>query len=177
MSSVLCRLFLFSLLYYAKTSDAMKLLAVSCAFCREIQCPETLCCYHFEIVQSHPMSGNCTFLSFLSYTTVSEKSTLLSRILSEDIQCQESYNSITLKICIVPRHQNVRKVTVTIALHLYCAKTSNIRKVYIAIAFVLCEDIQCQETVHCYYFCIVQRKRRACTISVNSTLLLGKKYR
>ncbi len=45
----------------------------------------------------------------------------------------------------------------TLLSFLYCAKTSNDRKIYIAIIFVLCEDIQCQENLHCYHFCIVRR--------------------
>ena len=40
---------------------------------------------------------------------------------------------------------------------LCCTKTSNFRKVYIAITFVSYTDIQCHESLLYYYFCIVQR--------------------
>ena len=50
---------------------------------------------------------------------------------------------------------------------LYCAKTSNVRKVYIAITFVLWEDIQYQENLHYHHLCIVGKY----LMSGKSTLL------
>ncbi len=55
----------------------------------------------------------------------------------------------------------------TLLLFLHCAKTFNVKKVYIAIIFVLCEDTQCRESLHCCHFCIVRRH----AMSRKSTLL------
>ena len=117
-------------------------------------------CLSLCIVQMHPMSGKSTLLSL----------GIVRR--PEDIQCQESLHCYHFLYC--AKTSNVREVYIaTFALcqgiqcqeNLHCyhlvlcedQKTSKVRKVYIAITFVLCKGIQCQESLHCYHFCIVQR--------------------
>ncbi len=104
---------------------------------------------------------------------MSRKSTLLHFYIVHKYECNTISGKSTFQIfCIVRRHPMSGKSTllsflycaktsndkkVYIAIILYCAKTSNDRKVYIAIIVLLCENIQCQESLHCYQFCIVER--------------------
>ncbi len=130
--------------------------------CTDIQCKESLHYCHFCIVHRHPMSGKCTLLSLLYCSMTSNVRKVyiaITFILCKDIQCQESLHCY--HFCIVRRHPMAGKSTLLSLL--YCAKTSNGRKGYIVITFVLCEDIQQQESLHCYHyhFCIVRRNPMA----------------
>ena len=97
---------------------------------------------------------------------------------------------LSLLFC-VKKTSNGRKVYITISFVLWIKKSSNGRKVYIAISFVLCEDIQWyrkdyiaitfvlwkediqwQERLHCYHFCIVEKRHSM----VGKTTLLSLLY-
>ena len=83
------------------------------------------------------------------------------------IQCLESlglYITITLYCA---KASNVSKIYITITFVLF-KHASNIRKVYIAITFVLCKDIWRKFTFK-YHFCTVRYARRH-PISVKFTL-------
>ncbi len=95
---------------------------------------------NFCTEQRHPMSGKSTLLSLLYCPQTSNIRKIYiahTFVLYEDIQCQESLHCN--HFCIVHRHPMSGKSTLLSLL--YCSKTSNVRKVYIAITFVLCEDI------------------------------------
>ncbi len=115
--------------------------------CEDIQWQESVHCY------AKTPSGRKVYIA-------------ITFVLCTDIRCEESLHCY--HVCIVRRHpvagkgkflsllyyaqtSNVRKVYIAI---IY-AKTSYVMKVCIAITFVLCTDIQWQESVHYYHFCIV----------------------
>ena len=78
---------------------------------------------------------------------MSEKYILLSLCFCEEIQCWESLNCC---------HFCAMTSTVGIVYcYLYCAKTSNESKIFIAFTLTLYEAIQYHESLHCYHFCIV----------------------
>ena len=142
---------LLSLLYIVKTSNVRKVyIVITSAFCEDIQCQESLHCYHFRILRRHPMSGKSTLLSLLYFTKT-------SNVRKVYIHCYHFY--------ILRRH--LMSGNSTLLSLLYFAKTSNVRKLHIAITFVFYEDIQCQESLHCYHFCISRRH----PMSGKSTLL------
>ena len=44
-------------------------IVITFVLCEDIQCQESLHCYHFNTVHRHPMSGKSTLLSLLNYCT------------------------------------------------------------------------------------------------------------
>ncbi len=126
-----------SLLYYAKILKSVK---------------STL------LMWKHPMIGKFTLLSHLYSEKKSNARkvlivvifvfTKILIVLRTDIQCQESVHYY--HYCIEQRHPMSGK-SILLSL-LYCAQTSNVRKIYFSITFVLWTDIQCQESLHYYYY-------------------------
>ncbi len=109
-------------------------IAITFVLFNDNQCQESLHCYHFYIVQRHPMSGKCTLLLLLYCAQTSKVRKVyiaITFILRKDIQCQESVHCCYFRI--VHRHLKSRKCA--LVLPLYCAQTSNVRKHYIAIFF------------------------------------------
>ena len=139
---------LLSFLYCAKTFDVMKVYIAKFVLFEDIQCHESLHCYHFCSVRRHPASRTSTLISLI--------------VRRHQERLHKHYNNCG-KISVPSRLYFLRypMSRKSITLNLYFAKTSNFRKVYIvntfgrhpmswkstyiANTFVLCTDIQYQE--------------------------------
>ncbi len=94
-----------------------------------------------------------TFFSSTKALNTRKVNIAITFILCEDIQCHESLQGY--HFCIVRRHPTLGK---SILLSIFSStKALNVRKVNIAITFIMCEDIQCHESLQGYHFCIVRR--------------------
>ncbi len=140
---------------------------------KDIQYQENLYCYHICIMWRYTMPGKSILRSLLYCVKISNARKAYIAIifvLFKDIQCQESLHCYHFYIV---RRQPMPGKPKFLSL-LYCAKTTNARKVSIAITLSLCEDFQCQESLHCYHFWIIQRHQLQGKSSLLSFLYSAK---